>query len=146
IAAAQRLEHLRRELAALHERVEDRLFEGLERAVVLVGGVPTVIGLVVAVVGEPRLQQKIGELVEQRLKIDGVGELGIVFAVGMKAHSSLPQEEYDRGGEVATVPYGFCIISIRHPNSSTSFSLHPTFVKTTRPAGSRNQVVGYAGM
>jgi hypothetical protein len=36
--------------------------------------------------GESRLEKKVGELVEQRLEIDGVGELGREFRVGMLSH------------------------------------------------------------
>ena len=98
VAAAERLEHLGRELPALHQRVENRLLEGVERPVAFVLAVEPVVRLIVAA-GEPRLQEKIGELVEQRLQVDRVGELGAEFRVGVEAHRwSLLPEEYSMGG------------------------------------------------
>ena len=35
---------------------------------------------------EPRLQQEVAQLVEQRLQVDRVGELGVVLGVGGEAH------------------------------------------------------------
>jgi hypothetical protein len=83
--ATQRLEHLGTELPALHERVQDRALEGVERAIALVE-LHAVVRLPVA--GEARLQKKVSELVEQRLQVDRVGKLRAVLAVGVAAHGA----------------------------------------------------------
>jgi hypothetical protein len=85
VLAAQRLEHLGRELATLQERVEDRLAERVHRAVALVAELPPVIRLL-RPAGEPGLEQEVRELVEQRLEVDRVGEVGAELRVGVGAH------------------------------------------------------------
>src|SRR4051812_14011866 len=67
--AAQRLEHFRSELAALHQRVENCLSQCVERAVAgLLTDAHPVVRMVLS--REPTLQEKIRELVEQGLEID----------------------------------------------------------------------------
>jgi hypothetical protein len=83
--AAQRLEHLGGELAAVEEGVEDRLLERVHRPVGVLAGVAPV-GVRVLAAGEPALEQEVGELVEQRLEVDGVGHLGAELRVRMEAH------------------------------------------------------------
>ena len=82
--AAQRLEHLGGELARLHQRLEDRLLQRVERAVAVVAHV--VVPERRAPAGEAGLEQEVGELVEQRLEIDRVGQLGGELGVGGEAH------------------------------------------------------------
>ena len=85
--AAQRLEHLGGELSAFHEGVEDRLAERIHRAILLLPHVVPVRTLHFAA-GEAGLQEKIRELVEERLEVDGVGHLGAELAVRVKAQRS----------------------------------------------------------
>src|SRR5262249_38053005 len=118
VAAAERVEHLRRELPALHERVENGLLERLERTIALIAGIPAVVRLVVAA-GEARLQQKVRKLVEQRLKVDRVGQLGTVLTVRMEAHGVLLLEEYP----VA-----------RFPSPERSYSARSALAGSTRAA------------
>jgi hypothetical protein len=83
--AAERLQHLGRELAALHEGVEDRLLERVERPVLVPAELPPV-GVVGLPPGEARLEEEVGELVEQRLEVDGIGELGAELGIRMESH------------------------------------------------------------
>ena len=85
--APQRLEHLGGELPALDEGVEDRLLERVERAV-LVAPELSPVGVVVLAPREPRLEKEVGELVEQRLQVDRVGELGGELRVGVGTHAA----------------------------------------------------------
>src|SRR5207248_8332783 len=75
---AQHLEHFRRELAGLHQRLEDGLAQRVKRAVRLVFTELAPEGVGVRASGEARLKQEIGELVEQGLQVDRVGQLGEV--------------------------------------------------------------------
>src|SRR5579862_197752 len=59
---AERLEHFGRELARLHERVEDGLLEGAERLVGIVTGL-TPERVKVRAAGETRLEEEVGEVV-----------------------------------------------------------------------------------
>ena len=75
------LEHVRGELARVHEGLEDGLAQGVHAAV----------GFTRLVVPEPataeaRLQQEVTQLVEQRLQVDCVGEFGEELGVGGEAH------------------------------------------------------------
>ncbi len=90
--AAEHLEHVGRELARVHEGLEDGLPERVHRALA-VGHVVVPEGGRAA--GEAALQQEVAELVEQALQVDGVGELGVVLAVGGEAH----EEWITRGGK-----------------------------------------------
>src|SRR2546430_14232562 len=84
--ATQQLQHLRGELPRLHQRLEDRLAQRVERAVgvVLAELAPERVGIRAS--GEARLEQKVGELIEQALQIDRVGQLGEVAAVRRVFH------------------------------------------------------------
>ena len=83
--AAQRFEHLGGELAALEQGVEDGLLEPVERAVGVVAGLaPERVRLRAA--REPRVEQEAGELLEQRLQVDRVGNLGAVLGIRVEAH------------------------------------------------------------
>ena len=84
--AAEHLEHVGRELARVHQGLEDGLAEGVHRALA--------VGHVVVpergrAAGEPALQQEVAELVEQPLQVDRVGQLGVVLGVGGEAHELL---------------------------------------------------------
>ena len=100
--AAQRLEHLGRELAALHQRFEDRLPQRVERAVARLVEAHAVVRAALAA-GEAGLEQEVGELVEQRLEIDRVGHLRRELAVGVKAHGEPPAFS-DTAADGARVP------------------------------------------
>src|SRR5207245_6925587 len=80
------LEHFRRELAGLHQRLEDGLAQRVKRAVRLVFTELAPEGVRVRASGEARLKQEIGELVEQGLQVDRVGQLGEVAAVRRVFH------------------------------------------------------------
>jgi hypothetical protein len=95
---AQRLQQLRRELTALDQRIEDRLTQRLERAVGLAVEVVEIrIEVLPAAGRETRLQQKIGELVEQRLQVHRIGRFGAELRVGMKPHDD---QRYSRGRDI----------------------------------------------
>jgi hypothetical protein len=81
--APEHLEHVGGELPRVHERLQDRLPQRLERPLPLV---PLVVPERRRPAGEPRLEQEIAQLVEQRLQVDRVGELGVVFGIGCEAH------------------------------------------------------------
>ena len=66
---------------------EDRLAQRVHRAICSSPDVAPV-GLLHLAAGEARLQQKIRQLVEQRLEVDGVGHLGAELAVRVKAQRS----------------------------------------------------------
>src|SRR5688572_4948100 len=86
--AAQRLEHLRGELIRRHERVDDRLPQRIEGSIVLVAEVEAEArGIIPA--RKSRLQEEIRELVEQRLKVDCVGEFGAELGIRVAAHDGL---------------------------------------------------------
>jgi len=84
--AAEDLEHVGGELPRVDQRLEDGLAEGVHGAlavghvVVPEGGRPA---------GEAALEQEVGQLVQEALEVDGVGELGVVFGVRRKAHGEL---------------------------------------------------------
>ncbi len=80
--AAEHLEHLGGELARVHEGLEDGLAEGIHAPVGFAG-----IVVPESAATEPRLQQEVAQLVEQRLQVDGVGEFGEELGVGGEAHS-----------------------------------------------------------
>src|SRR2546422_487739 len=84
--ATQRLEHLGSQLARVHERLEDRLAQRVERTVGLLIAELAPEGVGVRASGEARLQQEVGELVEQALEVDRVDQLGQVAAVGRVPH------------------------------------------------------------
>src|SRR5207248_3899201 len=84
--AAQQLEHLGRELPRVHEGLKDRLPQRIERAVGLVLAELAPEGMRVRASGEPRLQEKIGELIEQGLEIERVGQLGEVARIRRVFH------------------------------------------------------------
>src|SRR6266702_4156600 len=84
--AAQQLEHLGRQLPRVHERLENRLPQRVERAVGLVLAELPPERMRVCASGEARLQQKIGELIEQGLEIQSVGQLGQVARVRRVFH------------------------------------------------------------
>src|SRR5688500_9864745 len=72
--SAKRLEQLGRELPAFDQRLEDSLFQRLERSVRLFAVIAP--GVELRAARESRLEQKIGELLQQRLKIDRISHLG----------------------------------------------------------------------
>src|SRR2546421_567874 len=84
--APKLLEHLGSQLARVHERLEDRLAQRVERAVGLLVAELAPEGVGVRASGEARLQQEVGELVEQALEVDRVDQLGQVAAVGRVPH------------------------------------------------------------
>ena len=86
--ATQRLEHVRRELPALDERIQDCLTQRLERAITVIAEVPSVVRLLILAAGKSRLQEEVGKLVEQRLEIDRVGHLRAELRVGVESHSA----------------------------------------------------------
>src|SRR5436305_103057 len=76
--AAQQLEHLGRQLARVHERLEDRLPQGVEGAVGLLFAELAPERMRVRASGEARLEKEVGELIEQGLEVDRSGQLGEV--------------------------------------------------------------------
>src|SRR5947208_1084414 len=84
--AAQQLEHFGRELARIHERLEDRLPQGVERAIgfFLAELAPERMG--VRASGEAGLEEEVGELIEQGLEVHRIGQLGEVAAVRRVFH------------------------------------------------------------
>src|SRR5256884_9092287 len=91
--AAQQLEHLGRELARVHERLEDRLPQRVERAVGLVLAELAPEGVRVRASGKARLEEEIGELIEQGLEVHRIGQLGEVAAVRRVFHRA-PYPKY----------------------------------------------------
>jgi hypothetical protein len=87
--ATQHLQHLGRELARVHQRLEDRLAQGVHRPVGVVAAELPPEGVIVGAAREPRLQQEVRELVEQALEVDRVGQLGEVLRVSGGAHDLL---------------------------------------------------------
>src|SRR4029079_2000999 len=83
--SAQRLEQLGCELAALNQCVENRLLQRFERPVCILVEISPWVELASA--REPGLQQKVCELSQQRLQIDGIGHLGAEARVGMRPHA-----------------------------------------------------------
>lgn len=83
--ASQRLEHLRRELPTLDQGIEDRLAERVERTVLFTAKVAP-IGIVVVTTGESRLEEKVRQLVEERLQVDRVGGFGAETRVRVESH------------------------------------------------------------
>ena len=73
--AAEDLQHLRRQQAGVHQRLKDGFLQPVERAVGVSLADIAPPGMLVGPAGKPRLEQEVGQLVEQRLQIDGVGEL-----------------------------------------------------------------------
>src|SRR5438034_1196980 len=91
--AAQHLEHFRRQLARVHERLEDRLPQGVQRAVgfFLAELAPERVG--VRASGEAGLEEEVGELIEQGLEVHRIGQLGEVAAVRRVFHRA-PYPKY----------------------------------------------------
>src|SRR5262249_4968769 len=87
--AAQQLQHFWRKLTRIHKRLENRLAQGVHGAVGIVAAELAPERVRVGTAREPRLQQEVGELIEQALEVDRVGQLGEVLRVGRRAH--LPQ-------------------------------------------------------
>src|SRR5438093_218970 len=91
--APQHLEHLGSELPGFHQRLEDRLAQRVERPVGLVLAELPPEGMRVRASGEARLEQEVGELIEQGLEVDRVGQLGEVAAVRRVFHRA-PYPKY----------------------------------------------------
>src|SRR5437867_3239456 len=91
--APQHLEHLASELPGFHQRLEDRLAQRVERPVGLVLAELPPEGMRVRASGEARLEQEVGELIEQGLEVDRVGQLGEVAAVRRVFHRA-PYPKY----------------------------------------------------
>src|SRR5206468_9195780 len=91
--AAQQLEHFGRELARIHERLEDRLPQGVERAIgfFLAELAPERMG--VRASGEAGLEEEVGELIEQGLEVHRIGQPGAVAAVRRVFHR-VPYPKY----------------------------------------------------
>ena len=80
--AAQRLEHLGRELAALDQGPEDRVLQGVQAVRFLrLAGVR-----VPAPAPEARVEQEVGEPIEELLDVQGVDEATTVLFVGDGSH------------------------------------------------------------
>src|SRR6266404_6478056 len=91
--AAQHLEHFGRQLARVHERLEDRLPQSVERAVGFFLAELAPERMRVRASGEARLEEEVGELIEQGLEVHGVGQLGEVAAVRRVFHRA-PYPKY----------------------------------------------------
>src|SRR5256712_634100 len=91
--AAQQLEHFGRQLARVHERLEDRLPQGVERAVGVFLAELAPERMRVRASGEARLKEEIGELIEQGLEVHRIGQLGEEAAVRRVFHRS-PYPKY----------------------------------------------------
>src|SRR6266702_1507043 len=91
--AAQHLEHFGRQLARVHERLEDRLPQSVQRAVgfFLAELAPERVG--VRASGEAGLEEEVGELIEQGLEVHRIGQLGEIAAVRRVFHRA-PYPEY----------------------------------------------------
>jgi hypothetical protein len=87
---AQRLEHCGRELIRSHEGINDRLAEGVHRALTVLAEIEPEVRRI-ASARESGLKQEIREVVEQRLEVYGIGLLGAELRVRMTAHD----ERYD---------------------------------------------------
>src|SRR5437762_430480 len=84
--AAQQLEHLWRQLARVHERLEQRLPHGAERALAPLFAELAPERIRVRASGQARLEKEVGELIEQGLEVDRIGQLGEVAAVRRVFH------------------------------------------------------------
>src|SRR5882762_1772617 len=91
--AAQQLEHFGRELTRIHERLEDRLPQGVERAIGIFLAELAPERMRVRASGEARLEQEVGELIEQGLEVHRIGQLGEVAAVRRVFHRA-PYPKY----------------------------------------------------
>src|SRR5216683_1325483 len=91
--AAQHLEHFGRQLARVHERLEDRLAQGVERAVRFFLAELAPERMRVRASGEARLEEEVGELIEQGLEVHRIGQLGEVAAVRRVFHRA-PYPQY----------------------------------------------------
>jgi len=85
--AAQRFEQLGRELSALDQRVENCLAQSFDGSIGLRIEIVEV-GIHALAAGESRLQQKIRELVKERLEIDSISRFRAELRVGVEAHIS----------------------------------------------------------
>ncbi len=83
--AAEGLEHFGSELPALDERVEDCLFERVERVVGIIACLAPE-RMEMRSAGESRLEEEVGQVVEQRLEIDCVSHRGAELGVRVRAH------------------------------------------------------------
>src|SRR6185503_7548000 len=103
--AAQDLQHVLRQLAGRHQRLDDRLFESVHGAVGIIVAelAPVRVGMRPA--GEPRLEQVVGELFEQVLEVDRVQELGQVLGVRSRAHAVLIEHWGLANVRAMTAPY-----------------------------------------
>src|SRR5205823_14534078 len=116
------LEHFGRELARIHERLEDRLPQGVERAIgfFLAELAPERMG--VRASGEAGLEEEVGELIEQGLEVHRIGQLGEVAAVRRVFHRA-PYPEYraaasfpamDEGPPAPPPAFRLGALSLRH--------------------------------
>ncbi len=87
--AAQHVEHVGRELPGIHEGLEDGLAQRVERAVGIFLAEFAPEGMRVGAAGEPRLQQEIGELIEQRLEVERLEQAGDIAAIRRGSHRFL---------------------------------------------------------
>ncbi len=85
--AAQRLQQLGGELTALDQRIENRLTQSLDGSIRFRVEIVEV-RIKALSAGKPRLQQKIGELVQQRLEINCISGFRTELRVRVEAHDS----------------------------------------------------------
>ena len=83
--APEFLDHFGRQLAALHQRPQDGLFQSLDRGCILQPG-PAPIGMEVRPSGEAPVQEELGELFDEALQVEGVEPPLPVLGVGGEAH------------------------------------------------------------
>src|SRR5256885_14832210 len=95
--AAQQLEHLGCELPRVHEGLQDRLPQRVERVVGLVLAELAPERVRVRASGEARLKEEIGELIEQGLEIQRVGQLGEVARVCRVFHRPYTKSSFGPG-------------------------------------------------
>src|SRR5206468_6211371 len=90
---AQRRERFGRRLGRVHERLEDRLPQGVQRAIGFFLAELAPERMRVRASGEARLEEEVGQLIEQGLEVHRVGQLGEVTAVRRVFHRA-PYSEY----------------------------------------------------
>src|SRR5690606_25419435 len=86
--AAERREHVRRELVAVYQRLENGLLQRLNGAIFLVIAELAPERVLRWPAGEARLQEEIRELLQEGLEVDRVGQLGAEPRVGVCAHGA----------------------------------------------------------
>ena len=86
----QHLEHLGRELAGFHERLENGLLQGLQGPIVLVSELPPE-RMPGRAAGEARLQQEVAQLIQEILEVDRIREVGDVLPVRGEFHTRILQ-------------------------------------------------------